>query len=87
MKAESFWYGARICADHSLRTSWYRSSIHLYKQLLAKARDCLPPNDRSLLTILDKLSMIMLESCQADPVTVQLCRSAIGSAEQGQKKI
>ncbi|CAD5231402.1 unnamed protein product [Bursaphelenchus xylophilus] len=82
MQAESYWYGARICADRSLQTSWYRLAVQIYARLLQKAQLHLPASDRSLLTVMDKLSQIMLESADADERTLKLCKAGVVAAEK-----
>ncbi|CAD5223795.1 unnamed protein product [Bursaphelenchus okinawaensis] len=82
MQAESYWYGARVCADRSLQTSWYHLAVQIYARLLQKAQLHLAASDRSLLTVMDKLSQIMLEAGDSDDRTLKLCKAGVVAAEK-----
>ncbi|KAH7701275.1 hypothetical protein AAVH_31593 [Aphelenchoides avenae] len=82
MLAEAHWYAARIASDPILRKHNYEIAARRYEELFAMAQHSLEPGDRSLLTIIEKITQIMLESSHASHLTFGKCRSAIASAEE-----
>jgi hypothetical protein len=69
--------------DKNLRSHLYAIALMRYGKLFLSARSYFKPEERSLLTILEKLTQIMLESCcAAAPHIIEECRKAVASAEQ-----
>uniref|UniRef100_A0A915D0I2 HEAT repeat-containing protein 5B n=1 Tax=Ditylenchus dipsaci TaxID=166011 RepID=A0A915D0I2_9BILA len=93
MKAEAYWYAARTTSDICLRNHSYNVASRRYIELLTLAKEHLSPDDRSLLTILEKVSTVLVECTvygtlgnfrtQQDSTTfVQNCRQAVVEAEK-----
>uniref|UniRef100_A0A914P621 Uncharacterized protein n=1 Tax=Panagrolaimus davidi TaxID=227884 RepID=A0A914P621_9BILA len=98
MRAESYWYAAKVTSgmslslqdlktpipfsDTSLRHHFYALARHNYADLLMEARAHLKPDDKSLLTILEKMSQILVESGAYDPELVAECQKTVFLAEK-----
>uniref|UniRef100_A0A914Y9Z2 Uncharacterized protein n=1 Tax=Panagrolaimus superbus TaxID=310955 RepID=A0A914Y9Z2_9BILA len=82
MRAESYWYAAKVTSDTSLRHHFYAMARHNYADLLVEARAHLKPDDKSLLTILEKMTQILVESGAYDPELVGECQKTVFLAEK-----
>uniref|UniRef100_A0A7E4UYM9 RanBP2-type domain-containing protein n=1 Tax=Panagrellus redivivus TaxID=6233 RepID=A0A7E4UYM9_PANRE len=82
MRAEAYWYAAKITSDGSLKHHFYSLAKHNYADLLIDARSSLAPDDRSLLTILDKMTQILVEAGTDDSQSLINCQDAVYQAEK-----
>lgn len=69
-------------SDQTLRHHFYALARHNYGDLLIEAKVHLDPDDKSLLTILDKMTQILMESNVSDPDIVGNCKRAVFEAEK-----
>uniref|UniRef100_A0AC34Q046 Uncharacterized protein n=1 Tax=Panagrolaimus sp. JU765 TaxID=591449 RepID=A0AC34Q046_9BILA len=82
LHAESYWYAARITSDQTLKHRFYALARHNYSSLLDDAKFNLDADDKSLLTILEKMTQILIESDSIDSEIVAKCRRAVFEAEK-----